>query len=365
MTEVASRPLRVFLCHSSGDKPIVRELYQKMNAEGLIDAWLDEEKLLPGMDWNLEIEKAVEAADVIIVCLSSNSVTKEGYVQRELRYALDLALEKPEGTIFVIPLRLDDCEPPLRLRNWQYADYFPENLRPKAYQRVLESLKARANHLNLSINLLESAVVPPQSTSSLPTSPISEISATFPSESQKSRKSIPQLGAVLRRIPIWNYGRLVVLLVLLGILGSGLINNIFEIISTLNLSRLDSPALSIGILLLPVLPLAVVSLFFVTLVRILPWRFSTNTLIVRLERLAAGVAAISVYAWIYYIPSESEGLGGYRELALVIASVYLANINILFELRSTMQNGQKYPWWAWSLIISIIFPWLVFILKFG
>jgi hypothetical protein len=25
------RPLRVFLCHSSGDKPIVRELYQRAN----------------------------------------------------------------------------------------------------------------------------------------------------------------------------------------------------------------------------------------------------------------------------------------------------------------------------------------------
>ena len=54
------RKLRVFLCHSSQDKPIVRELYQRLNAEGWIDPWLDEEKLLPGQDWDLEIEKAVE-----------------------------------------------------------------------------------------------------------------------------------------------------------------------------------------------------------------------------------------------------------------------------------------------------------------
>ncbi|NOT03258.1 MAG: toll/interleukin-1 receptor domain-containing protein [Anaerolineales bacterium] len=43
MTE--TRKLRVFLCHSSQDKPIVRELYQRLNAEGWIDTWLDEEKL--------------------------------------------------------------------------------------------------------------------------------------------------------------------------------------------------------------------------------------------------------------------------------------------------------------------------------
>jgi hypothetical protein len=39
------RKLRVFLCHASQDKSIVRELYQRFNAEGWIDPWLDEEKL--------------------------------------------------------------------------------------------------------------------------------------------------------------------------------------------------------------------------------------------------------------------------------------------------------------------------------
>ena len=84
------RKLRVFLCHSSQDKPIVRELYQRLSAEGWIDPWLDEEKLLPGQDWHMEIEKAVETADAVIVCLSKNSVTKDGYVQRELKYILDI-----------------------------------------------------------------------------------------------------------------------------------------------------------------------------------------------------------------------------------------------------------------------------------
>ena len=94
-----NRPLRVFLCHSSNDKPAVRELYQKLRAEPWIQPWLDEEELYPGQDWNMEIEKAVEAADAIIVCLTKNSINKEGYVQRELRIVLDFADYKPEGTI--------------------------------------------------------------------------------------------------------------------------------------------------------------------------------------------------------------------------------------------------------------------------
>ncbi|MFH0878187.1 MAG: hypothetical protein V2A34_00600 [Lentisphaerota bacterium] len=51
----SERPLRVFpltgsghrLCHSSGDKPAVRELYQKLAVEGRIDFWMDEERLFP------------------------------------------------------------------------------------------------------------------------------------------------------------------------------------------------------------------------------------------------------------------------------------------------------------------------------
>jgi hypothetical protein len=36
----------------------VRELCQRLLAEGWIDPWLDEEKLLQGQDWDMEIEKA-------------------------------------------------------------------------------------------------------------------------------------------------------------------------------------------------------------------------------------------------------------------------------------------------------------------
>ncbi|MFZ5910497.1 MAG: TIR domain-containing protein [Chloroflexota bacterium] len=50
MADTAERKLRVFLCHASHDKPAVRELYQRLKAEGWIDPWLDEENLFPG--WN-------------------------------------------------------------------------------------------------------------------------------------------------------------------------------------------------------------------------------------------------------------------------------------------------------------------------
>jgi hypothetical protein len=143
------RKLRVFLCHASQDKPVVRELYQRLLAEPWIDPWLDEEKLFPGQDWDMEIEKAVENADVVIAGLSTSSVTKEGYIQRELKYAFTIALEKPEETIFLIPLRFDDCFVPRRLRGYQYQDYF-DNVE-LAFTRLYASLESRANSIGIDI----------------------------------------------------------------------------------------------------------------------------------------------------------------------------------------------------------------------
>lgn len=143
------RKLRVFLCHASQDKPVVRELYRRLLAENWIDPWLDEEKLLPGQDWNLEIEKAVEVSDAVIVCVSSTSVAKEGYVQKELRRVLNIALEKLEGAIFVIPVRLDDCTLPHQLRDRHFLDYFPVSQQRTAFDKLKTSLKLRADHLGI------------------------------------------------------------------------------------------------------------------------------------------------------------------------------------------------------------------------
>ncbi|WKZ35353.1 MAG: SUMF1/EgtB/PvdO family nonheme iron enzyme [Anaerolineales bacterium] len=137
-----TRPLRVFLCHASQDKPSVWKLHRYLKLHG-VQPWLDQADLLPGEDWEVEIPKALYASDVILVCLSKNSVNKEGYVQKEIAFALDKALEKPEGTIFIIPVKLEDCELPKRLSRYQAVDLF----RTDGRKRLLMGLNKRVNDL--------------------------------------------------------------------------------------------------------------------------------------------------------------------------------------------------------------------------
>ncbi len=142
---VKKRNLRAFLCHSSNDKPQVRKLYRKLSGDN-IDVWFDEEDLIPGQDWEYEISKAIDNSDAIIVCLSKASTTKEGFVQKEVRFALDKAEEKPEGTIFIIPVLLEECEVPQRLSKRHWAKLFEE----KGYKLLLKALDVRATNLGLN-----------------------------------------------------------------------------------------------------------------------------------------------------------------------------------------------------------------------
>jgi hypothetical protein len=139
------RAPKVFLCHAHVDAVAVRDLYLYLRREG-VDVWLDKEKLLPGADWDYEIRKAVREADAIVVCLSKQ-FNQDGYRQKEVRLALDTEMEKPQGEIFIIPARLEECENLPSLRKWQYVDLFE----PGGRRKLIDSLRKRAERVGASL----------------------------------------------------------------------------------------------------------------------------------------------------------------------------------------------------------------------
>jgi hypothetical protein len=68
---------------------------------------------------------------------------RRGYVQKEIRQALDVAEEYPEGRIYIIPVRLEDCPVPDRLIQWQWVDLYSKD----GYRRLFTSLSMVAKAL--------------------------------------------------------------------------------------------------------------------------------------------------------------------------------------------------------------------------
>jgi len=127
---------KIFLCHANEDKPRVRDVYRHLKEEGF-EPWLDEEDLLPGQLWNQEIRRALKNAEFILIFFSQNSVLKRGYVQREMKLALDTWEEVPEGQIHTIPIRLDDCTIPERFKPFQWVDLFGNG----GWERLMRALR--------------------------------------------------------------------------------------------------------------------------------------------------------------------------------------------------------------------------------
>src|ERR1035437_2160973 len=141
------RKPQVFLAHAAEDKKSVRDLYKRLAAHGL-QPWLDEADLLPGQAWQTEIAQAINQSDAVLACLSRNSVNKKGYVQKEFRLALSAYAAKPPGTIYLIPVKLDETETPdisipelgVSLRDIQWLDLSA----PGGFGRLVEAIKRRA-----------------------------------------------------------------------------------------------------------------------------------------------------------------------------------------------------------------------------
>ncbi|HEY2363994.1 MAG TPA: TIR domain-containing protein [Candidatus Angelobacter sp.] len=140
---------RIFLCHASEDKARVRQLYTQLQDDGFLP-WLDAEDLLPGEDWDPAIRQAVRGSDVVLVCLSSHAVQKTGYVQKEIAQALDVAEEKPESTIYIIPVLLEQCSVPNRIKKWHWVDLSSS----AGYEKLLRALKLRAEQLGHDVTRL-------------------------------------------------------------------------------------------------------------------------------------------------------------------------------------------------------------------
>ena len=193
------RPLKVFLCHAHSDKDTVKALYDRLTNDG-VDAWLDKEKLLPGQDWELEIRKAVREADVVVVCLSKQ-FNQAGFRQKEVRLALDTAMEKPEGEIFIIPARLEECDTLESLRKWHWVDLFEEN----GYEMLMRALRARANSIDATLQAkkIDETKATSSHTKDNKTpkgspigTPISVLSPTAPIESQQTGSSSQDFSSI-------------------------------------------------------------------------------------------------------------------------------------------------------------------------
>lgn len=133
---------RVFLSYAKEDSKIATRLFADLEKAGII-TFIDEQ-IKPGENWQLRIRQAIKESDYFLSLLSSTSVNKSGWFQKELKIALNILDQRPPDQIFLVPVRISQCEPVhYKIHKLQYVDLFPSY--DAGFRKLLRSLSISTN----------------------------------------------------------------------------------------------------------------------------------------------------------------------------------------------------------------------------
>lgn len=146
----SSKKLKVLLCHPSGKNITLQELYENLRLDGFAP-WLESDLVPPGADWGAELQKTILASHAVIVCHSADPNDTEERLQKVIEYVQEAQKEEPAGTVFIIPLLLEQVDLPKSLQSVAWERYFE----PDGHEKVVRSLLTRARQLGRSVGKTE------------------------------------------------------------------------------------------------------------------------------------------------------------------------------------------------------------------
>ena len=113
---MANPAQKVFVCHSSADKVIAREIAEGLRQLGF-DSWFDDWEIKLGDSLVEQLNEGLDAAGAFIILFSKNAAASR-WVQEETNAALIKRIRKDAR---IIPVRLDKTELPPLLSSLRYA----------------------------------------------------------------------------------------------------------------------------------------------------------------------------------------------------------------------------------------------------
>jgi hypothetical protein len=103
-----SQPLKLFIIYAREDQPALLELkahLRPLEQRGDLTVWYDGE-ILPGADWGEAIKAQLEAADIVLLLISSSFFTSDYIEKEELKKALE---RHQKGEATVVPVIVRPC----------------------------------------------------------------------------------------------------------------------------------------------------------------------------------------------------------------------------------------------------------------
>lgn len=134
--------MKVFLSYPSEHEQSARQVKDFVRAVG-VDCWFDKDSIAAGLDWERERGLAQADADLFLVLCATQTTSRDGVYQREINQALRQLNDKRPGTIYIMPMRLEEIDLPPELARFQYVDFFSSGWRQRLAAGLLRAVTDR------------------------------------------------------------------------------------------------------------------------------------------------------------------------------------------------------------------------------
>lgn len=167
---------QIFVSYAHPDLEPARKIVSFLKGAGF-STWFDKDNLLGGQEWEKIIPKEIQKSVLFLLCFSSQSVNKKGFVQKEIKLALDEASKYPPNQIYIMPIRLDCCDIPDDISRYHVIDLYDLDGVDKLLKSVNHAIKEQGIAPSQQKELLINAVKLIQTSSSTLTHHLSKTNA--------------------------------------------------------------------------------------------------------------------------------------------------------------------------------------------
>jgi len=128
-----NKALQTFISYSRVNQQFAIKLACELKSAGF-SVWMDQFDIPTGSRWDEEIEKALHECEIFLLIMTPASIASEN-AKDEMGYAIDHGKR-------ILPVLLEKCTVPLRLRRFQYVDFTQ-----KSFNEGIKSAKELLSNL--------------------------------------------------------------------------------------------------------------------------------------------------------------------------------------------------------------------------
>lgn len=174
------KSLQIFLSYSRVNQQFALKLACELKSAGFA-VWMDQFDIPTGNRWDDEIEKALRESKIFLFIMTPASITSEN-AKDEVGYAIDHGMR-------ILPVLLEECEIPLRLRRLQYVDFTQKSFN--------EGIKSAKDLLSKLVN--EAIISAPETTADTDEVDASKEPKTVPTKNRGLPHQVQAASANRRR----------------------------------------------------------------------------------------------------------------------------------------------------------------------